>query len=116
MQNLLEEDLRKQRWLERALLEDNPPSADLDSSDMRARILIASVAYFPGAVNRLVQYLQNDALTEVFEKEAKPVATAIKSLRRIYTEAIESNMARDFALQRALQTTIELLPKLSDQG
>jgi hypothetical protein len=117
VQDVLAEELDKSRWLDAGLLEANPPSLELDSCDVRVRILIASIAYFPGPVNRLVQYLDDPSQPPgAFVRDSRTVARALDGMLRIYTSAIDSPKTRAFALQRALNTTIDVLPKLQSQG
>jgi len=116
VQDVLDDELAKTGWLDAALLEANPPATELDSADIRTRILVSAVSYFPGAVNRLVQFLEDPSLISVFAQEPKHVQTALESLLRVYRDAIDSDKTREFTLQRALQTTIDVLPTLSDMG
>lgn len=121
-------------------LEANPPSNHpVPTCDLLNRILISSIAFYPGNINTLISYLDQDQVTdpagsqkcltrrgsvaltaqhhqqqehrkrEEERLETNRVDKVFYELHHLFRDLIANSKIRDFVLQRALSLTIETL-------
>lgn len=106
--NEIEKELTINGYIDAEILEKNRPQIHEETCDILTKLLINSIAFYPGAINTLVNVL--DGKIEIADAHANGAEVALSKIQKLYQDL--TPQLRAYVLQTAIDTTIASLPSL----
>ena len=108
--NELDHHLREGLYIPAEVLEKNRPQLHEETCDITTKLLINSIAFFPGKINELVNLLDGKRDIEALGEPLLSADHAVSKMRELYNEL--SSEMKSYVLQTAVTTTIASLSSL----
>lgn len=106
----LDEELSAGRYIPAEIMEKNRPQLHEETCDIMTKLLINSIAFFPGKINELVNLLDGKRELSSLGEPMLAADHAIAKMKELYNDL--SAEMKAYVLQTAVTTTISSLSSL----